>query len=77
MPQPTTTHVLQVEEPATSRVLQVKELATAHALQAIAVGNDSWDNAHTSNPSSRGEGLGGNPSTLVQHAQCTNGSSDG
>jgi hypothetical protein len=40
-------------------------------------GNGSWDNAHTSDPSSRGERLGGNPSTLVQCAQCMGGSSDG
>jgi hypothetical protein len=39
--------------------------------------NGSWDNAHTSNPSSRGERLGGEPSTLVQHVQHTGGSSDG
>jgi hypothetical protein len=28
-------------------------------------GNDSWDNAHTSDPSSKGERLGGKPSILV------------
>jgi hypothetical protein len=39
--------------------------------------NGSWDNAHTSNMSSRGERLGGELSTLVQHTQCTSGSSDG
>jgi hypothetical protein len=30
-----------------------------------AVGNGSWDNAHTSNPPSRGERLGEEPRTLV------------
>jgi hypothetical protein len=44
---------------------------------SIATGNSSWDNAHTSNPSSRGERPGKEPSPLVQHAQCTGGSSDG
>jgi len=39
--------------------------------------NSSWDNTHTSDPSSRGKRLGGKPSTLVQHAQRTGGSSDG
>ncbi len=41
------------------------------------VGNGSWDNAHTSNPSSRGERLGGEPNTLVKRAQHTSWSSDG
>ncbi len=40
-------------------------------------GNGSWDNTHTSDSSSRGKRLGGKPSTLVQHAQLTGGSSDG
>jgi hypothetical protein len=44
---------------------------------SIAAGNSSLDNAHTSDPSSKGERLGGEPSTLVQHAQSTGGSSDG
>jgi hypothetical protein len=44
---------------------------------STAAGNSSWDNACTSDLSSRGEKLGKGPSTLVQHAQCTNGSSDG
>jgi hypothetical protein len=39
--------------------------------------NGSWDNAHTSDPSSKGKRLGGELSTLVQHAQCTGGSLDG
>ncbi len=43
----------------------------------IAVRNDSWDNAHTSNLFSKGERLSREPSTLVQHAQRTSGSSDG
>ncbi len=30
--------------------------------------NNSWDNAYTSDPSSRGKRLGGEPSTLVQRA---------
>jgi hypothetical protein len=36
---------------------------------SIATKNGSWDNAHTSDLSSRGKRLGGEPSTLVQHAQ--------
>jgi hypothetical protein len=40
------------------------------------VRNSSWDNAHTSDPSSRGEKLGGEPSTLVQRAQHMGGSSN-
>jgi hypothetical protein len=35
--------------------------------------NGSWDNAHTLDPSSRGERLGGEPNTLVQRAQCIGG----
>ncbi len=34
----------------------------------IAGGNGSWDNTHTSDLFSRGERLGGKPSTLVQSA---------
>jgi hypothetical protein len=41
---------------------------------STAVGNGYSDNAHTSNPSSRGERLGREQSVLVQHAQCTCGS---
>ncbi len=44
---------------------------------STAVRNGSLDNAHTSDPSSRSERLGGKPSTLVQHAQHTSGSSNG
>ncbi len=44
---------------------------------STAVGNDSWDNAHTSDLSSRGKRLGEEPSTLVQRAQRTGGSSGG
>jgi hypothetical protein len=44
---------------------------------SIAVGNGSWDNAHTSDSSSKGETLNREPNALVQHAQCTGGSSDG
>jgi hypothetical protein len=44
---------------------------------SITAGNSSWDNAHTSDLSSKGEKLGGEPSILVQHAQRTGGSSDG
>jgi hypothetical protein len=44
---------------------------------SITIRNGSWDNAHTSDPSSRSERLGKEPSTLVQLAQCTGGSSDG
>jgi hypothetical protein len=40
-------------------------------------GNDYWDNAHTSDPSSRCERLGGEPNTLVQCIQHTCGSSNG
>jgi hypothetical protein len=43
---------------------------------STAVGNGSWDNAHTSNPSSRGERLGGEPSILVQHTQHIRGNSN-
>jgi hypothetical protein len=32
---------------------------------SITIGNDSWDNAHTSDPSCRGERPGGEPSALV------------
>jgi hypothetical protein len=32
---------------------------------SIAIGNSSWDNAHTFNSSNRGERLGGEPNTLV------------
>jgi hypothetical protein len=32
---------------------------------STAARNGSWDNAHTSDPSSKGEKLGGEPSTLV------------
>jgi hypothetical protein len=41
------------------------------------VRNGSWDNAHTSDPSNRGERLDEESNTLVQHAQCTGGSSNG
>jgi hypothetical protein len=44
---------------------------------STAVGNGSWDNAHTSNLSSRGERLGGELSTLVQRTQHMGESSDG
>jgi hypothetical protein len=37
------------------------------------VGNGSWDIAHTFDPSSRGERLGREPNTLVQHTQHTGG----
>jgi hypothetical protein len=40
------------------------------------VRNGFWDNTHTSNPSSKGKRLGREPSTLVQRAQRTGGSSD-
>jgi hypothetical protein len=39
--------------------------------------NDSWDNAHTSDPFNRGERLGEEPSPLVQHTQHMGGSSYG
>jgi hypothetical protein len=39
--------------------------------------NDSWDNAHTFYPSSRGKRLGEEPSTLVERAQHMGGSSNG
>jgi hypothetical protein len=35
------------------------------------VGTGSWDNAHTSNPSSRGERPSREPSVLMQHTQRT------
>jgi hypothetical protein len=41
------------------------------------VGNNSWDNVHTSNSSSRGERPGKKPNVLVQRAQRTVGSLDG
>jgi hypothetical protein len=41
------------------------------------VGNSSYDNSHTSNSSNKGKRLGGKPSTLVQRAQRTGGSSIG
>jgi hypothetical protein len=44
---------------------------------STAARNDFWDNAHTFDPSNRGKRLGEKPSTLVQCAQCTSGSSDG
>jgi hypothetical protein len=44
---------------------------------SIAVRNGSWDNTRTFDSFSRGEKLGGKPSTLVQHAQRSGGSSDG
>jgi hypothetical protein len=44
---------------------------------STAVGNNYWDNVHTSDPSSRGKRLGGEPSTLMQHAQRTSGSLGG
>ncbi len=40
---------------------------------STAVGNDSWDNAHTSDLSSRGERSGIETSVLVQHTQRTGG----
>ncbi len=40
-------------------------------------GNSSWDNAHTSNPSSKGKRLGRERNTLLQRAQHTSGSSNG
>jgi hypothetical protein len=44
---------------------------------STAIGNGSWDNAHTSNLFSKGERLGGKPSILVQRAQHVGGSLDG
>jgi hypothetical protein len=44
---------------------------------STAARNGSWNNAHTSDPSSRGERPGIEPSALVQHAQRTCGSSEG
>jgi hypothetical protein len=35
---------------------------------SIVARNSSWDNTRTSNSSNKGERLGGEPSTLVQHA---------
>jgi hypothetical protein len=43
---------------------------------SIVVGKGSWDNVHTSDPSSKGKRLGGEPSTLVHCAQCTGGNSN-
>jgi hypothetical protein len=39
--------------------------------------NGFWDNAHTSDPSNRGERPSRKPSALVQRAQCTGGNSHG
>jgi hypothetical protein len=44
---------------------------------STAVGYSSLDNTHTSDSFNKGKRLGGQPSTLVQHAQRTGGSSDG
>jgi hypothetical protein len=44
---------------------------------STAARNGSCDNAHTSDPSSRGERPSKEPSALVQHAQHIGGSSDG
>jgi hypothetical protein len=44
---------------------------------STAVGNGSWDIAHTSDLSSKGERPGRELSVLVQHTQHTSGSSDG
>jgi len=41
------------------------------------VGYSSLDNTHTSDSFYKGKRLGGEPSTLVQHAQHTSGSSNG
>ncbi len=41
------------------------------------IGNDSWDNGHTSDLCSRGKRLDEEPLTLVQRAQRTGGSSNG
>jgi hypothetical protein len=57
--------------------LVCNEPCTLSGDSSIVVGNASWDNAHTSDPSNMGERLGKEPSTLVQHAQCMGGSSYG
>jgi hypothetical protein len=44
---------------------------------STAVGNDSWDNAHTFDSSNKGERLGKELNTLVQCTQHMGGSSDG
>jgi hypothetical protein len=44
---------------------------------SIAAGNGSWDNAHTSDPFSRGERPNKKPNALVEHTQRTGGSLDG
>jgi hypothetical protein len=44
---------------------------------SIAAKNNYWDNAHTFDPSSRGERLGGKPSTLMQCAQRMGGNLNG
>jgi hypothetical protein len=44
---------------------------------SIAARNGSWNNVHTSDPSSRGQKMGGESSTLVQRAQHIGESSDG
>jgi hypothetical protein len=44
---------------------------------STATRNDSQDNTQTFDPSNKDERLGGEPSTLVQCAQCTSGNLDG
>jgi len=41
------------------------------------VGNSSWDNAHTFDPSSKGKRLGREQSILLQRTQHTSGNSNG
>jgi hypothetical protein len=40
----------------------------------IAIGNGSWDNAHTSDPSNKGQRPGRELNALVQHAEHIGGS---
>jgi hypothetical protein len=57
--------------------LACNDLCTLYEDYSIVARNESWDNTHTSDLSSRGERLDEKPNTLVQCAQCIGGSSNG
>ncbi len=46
-------------------VLAYNDLCALSGDYSIAVRNSSWDNAHTSDPTSKGKRLGEEPNTLV------------
>jgi hypothetical protein len=62
---------------ARNGTLAYNNLCTLGGDCSTAARNGSWNNAHTSNSSNRGERLGGKPSTLVQCAQRMGGNLDG